>query len=57
MVTSKIQLKAGISDLLNNEVLLLQDGNLDGHFDRQNDQRIQGFRPGTVFSVGVSLRL
>ncbi|WP_448518166.1 TonB-dependent receptor domain-containing protein [Rhodoflexus sp.] len=52
-----LQVKVGIADLLNQEVLLLQDGNANGKFERTIDQKIQRFRPGTVFSTGISVRL
>lgn len=53
-LNSQFVLKGGIADILNQDMLFLQDGNLDGKFDRVNDQVIQRFRPGQVFSLGVS---
>ncbi len=52
-----LQLKAGFLDLLNQGVILLQDGNQDKKFDRKKDQLVQQYRPGTVFSLGLSVRL
>jgi hypothetical protein len=49
-------LKGGISDLLNQPVLLLQDGNGDG-LNRKKDQAIQSYKPGQVFSIGFSFRI
>lgn len=56
-VGNNIELKAGIRDILNQEHILMQDANQDGVFDRENDQVIQRFIPGRVFSVGVNLRI
>ncbi len=50
-------LRAGIKDLVNQEFLLLQDGNEDGIFDRQNDQIFRRFKPGSVFSLGLSYKI
>jgi hypothetical protein len=50
-------IKLGISDLLNQEQLLLQDDNRDGIFDRKVDRPIQRFKPGTVFTAGFAYRL
>lgn len=50
-------LKGGITDILNQTNLLLQDGNLDGKFDRRNDQVIQSFRPGGMVQLGLSYRI
>jgi hypothetical protein len=54
---NRITLKGGISDILNQDMLFLQDGNLDGKFDRVNDQIIQRYKPGAVFSLGVSYNI
>lgn len=51
------ELKAGISDLLNNPVLLLQDANNDGKFEAAGDQVIQRYMPGTTYTFGISYRL
>jgi outer membrane cobalamin receptor len=51
------QIKGGVSDILNQDMLILQDGNLDGDFDRDGDQVIQSFKPGQLFSLGFSVRL
>jgi TonB-dependent receptor len=52
----KLQVRVGISDIMNNSNLLLQDGNQDGKFDRLNDQVIQSFKPGVLYSVGVNYK-
>jgi outer membrane receptor protein involved in Fe transport len=51
--SDKIQIKGGISDILNNKNIVLQDGNQDGRFDSNTDQTIQSFSPGRVFSLGI----
>ena len=49
----KLLLKGGITDLLNANTIVLQDGNQDQVFDFNKDQIIQSFRPGTVYSLSV----
>lgn len=56
-LTEHFLLKGGISDLINQPVMILQDGNKDKKFDRKNDQIIQSYRPGQVFSLGFSYTL
>jgi hypothetical protein len=51
---NNIELKLSISDLINQEVSLLQDANNNGKFERKNDQIIQRFKPGSQFSIGFS---
>ena len=52
-----LEVKAGISDLLNNSVLLLQDANNDGRFRETDDQVIQRYMPGITYTFGISYRL
>lgn len=56
-IGNKLELKAGIRDLLNDHIILMQDANRDGKFDQTTDQVIQKFRPGTVFSLGLSYKI
>ncbi len=56
-LAGKFTLKGGITDILNQPMVLLQDGNADKKLDRKSDQVIQKFRPGQVFSIGFSVRL
>jgi outer membrane receptor for ferrienterochelin and colicin len=49
-----LQVKAGVSDVLNNEVVLIQDGNSDGKWSRKTDQRIMSFKPGALYSLGFN---
>ena len=55
-VSQRIQIKGGISDILNQSLLLMQDGNGDG-MDRSTDQVVQQYKPGQVVSIGFSVRL
>lgn len=52
-IYKSLTLNGGIADILNMPILLLQDGNQDGVFDRELDQTIQNFRPGQVVSLGL----
>jgi outer membrane receptor for ferrienterochelin and colicin len=53
-ISKKIIIKGGISDLLNQNNDILQDGNLDGKNQKNVDQVIQSYRPGTTYSMGIS---
>lgn len=53
-INNQFTIKGGIADILNQDVLFLQDANDDGVFDRNNDQVIQRFSPGSVFQLGIS---
>jgi hypothetical protein len=46
-------IKGGISDILNQGNIILQDGNQDQNFDRNQDQIIQNYAPGRVASLGL----
>lgn len=50
----KIELKAGVSNLLGAPALLLQDGNQDGIFDRKNDQQIQSNAMPRNYTFGLT---
>jgi TonB-dependent receptor len=52
-VYKNLIVKGGITDILNNKNLILQDGNKDSNFDSSADQTIQSFSPGRVYSLGV----
>jgi outer membrane receptor for ferrienterochelin and colicin len=51
------ELKVGVRDLLKPAYILLQDANEDGVFDKENDQIIEKYTPGTIFSVGISYKI
>ncbi|MHA8050473.1 TonB-dependent receptor domain-containing protein [Aquirufa sp. ROCK-SH2] len=52
-IAKNVLIKGGISDLLNQQNYVLQDGNQDGKFDRVEDQVIQSYYPGRVYSLGL----
>lgn len=52
-----IDVRLNITDLLNQETLLMQDANADGTLDRATDQRMQYFKRGTYYTFGVTFRL
>lgn len=52
-VTKNLLIKGGITDLLNQKFLILQDGNQDAVFDAGKDQIIQSYKPGSVYSLGL----
>jgi TonB-dependent receptor len=52
-----IEIKAGIKDIFNQPNILLQDANQDGSFDRNIDQVIEQYTPGTIFTLGISFKL
>lgn len=56
-IAPRTKLKFGIADILNQENMLLQDGNEDGNFDRKDDNVILRFNPGSLFSIGFSYDL
>ena len=56
-VSDRFKIKVGVSDILNEKNLLLQDANEDGVFDPKSDNIMQGFTPGSVFSLGFSYDL
>jgi TonB-dependent receptor len=52
-LTKAIMLKGGVSDILNQGNTILQDGNQDQVFSRNQDQIIQNYAPGRVASLGL----
>lgn len=55
-LTEHFNLRAGVSDLLNQRMQFLQDGNGDGVWDQDKDPAIQSYRPGRLYMVGISYR-
>ena len=53
-ITKNLLIKGGITDILNQKVLILQDGNQDSVFDNNKDQIIQSYNPGSVYSLGLA---
>jgi TonB-dependent receptor len=56
-VSKKVLLKAYFNDLLNQENLLLQDGNNDNKFARKNDQVIARFKTGRLVRLAINYRI
>lgn len=52
-----IDIRLNITDLFNQETLLLQDANEDGKLSRETDQRMQFYKRGTYFTVGVNVKI
>jgi outer membrane receptor protein involved in Fe transport len=52
-LTKVIMVKGGLTDILNQGNVILQDGNQDQVFDRNRDQIIQNYAPGRVASLGL----
>jgi len=59
----RFTLKGGISDLLNQPMMFLQDANGNNKLERKTtnnvlgDKIIQSYKPGQVFSLGFSFRI
>lgn len=52
-IIKNLLVKGGVSDILNQRNYVLQDGNLDDIYSKKNDQIIQSFYPGRIFSLGL----
>jgi len=52
-ISKTIMIKGGVTDLLNQDNYILQDGNQDNTFDKSKDQIIQSYVPGRVISLGI----
>jgi len=52
-ISKAIMIKGGVTDLLNQDNYILQDGNKDNSFEKGKDQIIQSYVPGRVFSLGL----
>jgi TonB-dependent receptor len=49
--------RLNITDLFNQETLLLQDANGDGKLNRETDQRMQYYKRGTYLQLGLTWRI
>jgi TonB-dependent receptor len=54
---TNFDVRLNITDLFNQETLLLQDANADGKLDRNVDQRMQYYKRGTYFTLGVIVHI
>jgi outer membrane receptor for ferrienterochelin and colicin len=55
-IGSRLEIKAGIRDILNSDIILMQDANQDGTFDIATDHVIQRYKPGTVINFGLGFK-
>ena len=55
-IGNRLELKAGVRDMLNESIVLMQDANQDGIFDMKNDHVIQKYKPGATISIGLGYR-
>jgi outer membrane receptor protein involved in Fe transport len=53
---NNISVKFGVSDLLNQKAVLLQNANEDAHFDVNSDQILQQYKPGSLFSLTLGYK-
>ncbi|SNC76135.1 TonB-dependent receptor [Hymenobacter gelipurpurascens] len=56
-VTSRLTLNAGIQDLLNQKVNLVQDFNRDKKYEAKADPSLSSYRRGTYYTVGLRFNL
>jgi len=54
---NNIEVKAGMTNLLNTDNILIQDANLDGNFNKLKDQIIESYSSGIKCSIGISYKL
>lgn len=53
---NNMEVKLSVGDIFNQEIMLLQDANQNGKFERNADQIIQRYRPGSTMSLGFSYK-
>jgi TonB-dependent receptor len=56
-VSSRLTLNAGIQDLLNQKVNLVQDYNGDRKYEAKNDPSLAGYRRGTYYTLGLRFNM
>jgi outer membrane receptor protein involved in Fe transport len=56
-IREKFQVKLSVADILNQQYVLLQDGNSDGEYNATKDQIIQSNRYGSLFTLGLSYKV
>jgi TonB-dependent receptor len=56
-LSKRVGLRANFNNLLNQQFLLLQDGNGDGKFERTKDQVIADFRSGRLIGLTLSYKI
>ena len=53
---NRLEMKAGIRNILNESIILMQDANQDGVFDIKSDQVLQQYKPGAVINIGLGYK-
>jgi hypothetical protein len=53
---NRLEMKAGVRNILNESIILMQDANQDGVFDVKTDQVLQQYRPGAVINIGLGYK-
>jgi len=56
-ITKNMNIRLKIEDILNENIVFIQDANQDGIFDKQNDQILQRYRPGTSVKVSLGIKI
>jgi outer membrane cobalamin receptor len=55
--TERLQGKLTVADILNQKYILMQDGNRDGIFDKNNDQIVQANRFGSLVTINLTYKI
>jgi outer membrane receptor for ferrienterochelin and colicin len=56
-LTRNVSLRVKIDDILNESIIFLQDANEDGIFEKETDQLLRKYKPGTSVKAGLVFRL
>jgi outer membrane receptor protein involved in Fe transport len=56
-INKNISVRLSAQDLFNNPFRLLQDANLDGKLNVDNDQLMQYYKRGSYYTIGFSFRV
>ncbi len=55
--SNNFNVRLGVSDILNQKVILLQDANQDDELNSNNDQILQSYRPGSLITFTIGYKL
>jgi hypothetical protein len=53
VISKKVAVTLGIQDIFNQKVLIVQDTNENGKFERHKDNTIMSYRRGSYFTIGL----
>jgi hypothetical protein len=56
-ISRNITIRLKVEDILNESIVFIQDANQDGVFDKQNDQILQRYKPGTSVKVSLGIKI